>query len=518
MVISYNRLWLLAFLLPLSTFIGFSQNTFVPDDNFEQALIDLGFDTPPLDDFVPTANINTITELNVSLLNISDLTGIEDFRALEVLECSENNLTQLDISQNVNLKQLFCGFNVIESLDISLNSELLILWCNFNRIANLDVSNNPNLISLICSNNLLIELDVSNNPSIKTLLCIGNQLTNLNVTSNVELTIFYCGNNNLNTLDVSKNPLLSDFNFEYNNLEIIDLSNNTELRLLYCLSNRLNSLNLVNNSNLMILSCGENQLSELNLNTNNNLEELYCQDNLLQDLDVSSNTLLNSLNCSNNIFCQLNIQNSNNTNMQLFDATLNNELVCIFVDDVAYSETNWTNIDAQSKFVASRDECTTVLNDFLEVDDLDDVVAPLYTLPNLSFGNYFTRPFGDGTQLSAGTVITTTQTIYIYINNGCYENQSSFSVLISDNGVFIPRFFTPNNDGTRDFWKVIDTNNIVNTISIYNRYGKLIKYLPKNSQGWDGTFNGQFLPNDSYWYEIILNDREVIRGVFALKR
>jgi len=36
---------------------SFCQNTFVPDDNFEQALIDLGYDTPPLDNVVPTANI-----------------------------------------------------------------------------------------------------------------------------------------------------------------------------------------------------------------------------------------------------------------------------------------------------------------------------------------------------------------------------------------------------------------------------------------------------------------------------
>lgn len=494
-----------------------AQNTFVPDDNFEQALIDLGLDSAPLDDFVPTANINTITELDVSLLNINTLIGIEDFLALEVLECSENNLTQLDISQNVNLKQLFCAFNAIESLDVSSNPELLIIWCNFNKIASLDLISTPNLISLVCSNNLLTTLDVSKNPSLKTLLCIGNQLTGLDVRSNLELTIFHCGNNDINTLDVSQNPLLSDFNFEYNNLKTINLSNNNELRFLYCLSNNLNTLNLTNNRNLMILSCGENQLTEINLKANNNLTELYCQDNLITELDVSNNASLNNLNCSNNVLCQLNVKNSNNTNMQLFDATLNNELVCIFVDDVTYSETNWTNIDSQSKFVASRDECTTVLNDFLEVDDLDDVVALSYTLPNLSFGNYFTRPFGDGTQLSAGTVITTTQTIYIYINNGCYENQSSFSVLISDNGVFIPKFFTPNNDGTRDFWKVIDTNNIVNTISIYNRHGKLIKYLPKNSHGWDGTFNGQILPNDSYWYEIVLNTNEVLRGHFALK-
>ena len=37
---------------------GLEQNTYVPDNNFEQALIDLGYDDDALDDSVPTANIS----------------------------------------------------------------------------------------------------------------------------------------------------------------------------------------------------------------------------------------------------------------------------------------------------------------------------------------------------------------------------------------------------------------------------------------------------------------------------
>ena len=40
--------------------IGFGQLTYVPDDNFEQELINLGYDNV-LDDYVLTANINTVT-------------------------------------------------------------------------------------------------------------------------------------------------------------------------------------------------------------------------------------------------------------------------------------------------------------------------------------------------------------------------------------------------------------------------------------------------------------------------
>ena len=79
--------------------------TYVPDDNFEQALIDLGYDDV-LDDSVATASIYDVTYLNVEERGISDLTGIEDFTALTYLNCSVNQLTSLDVSYNNALEDL----------------------------------------------------------------------------------------------------------------------------------------------------------------------------------------------------------------------------------------------------------------------------------------------------------------------------------------------------------------------------------------------------------------------------
>ena len=53
-----------AILLFITSSFIFSQKTYVPDDKFEQALIDLGYDTT-LDDSVLTANISGLTSLNV---------------------------------------------------------------------------------------------------------------------------------------------------------------------------------------------------------------------------------------------------------------------------------------------------------------------------------------------------------------------------------------------------------------------------------------------------------------------
>ena len=68
----------------------FSQTTYVPDDYFEQKLIDLGVDTGPLDDSVTTANISQITTLSFEPYSINDLTVIQDYIALKELNCSRN--------------------------------------------------------------------------------------------------------------------------------------------------------------------------------------------------------------------------------------------------------------------------------------------------------------------------------------------------------------------------------------------------------------------------------------------
>ncbi len=83
------------------------------------------------------------------------------------------------------------------------------------------------------------------------------------------------------------------------------------------------------------------------------------------------------------------------------------------------------------------------------------------------------------------------------------------------------RFFTPNGDGSNDTWNIkgIDQNTQGNsTIYIYDRYGKLIKQLLTSSDGWNGTYNGQLMPTDDYWFKVYLEDGRTFMGHFTLKR
>ncbi len=120
--------------------ISYSQITLIPDINFEQKLIDLGYDTGSPDGSVLTSNINLITSLDCRSLNISSLIGIEDFTALSDLICKDNVLTDIDLTQNSNLLFLECSNNHLSSLNLSQNDSLLFLVCNNNLISNLDLT------------------------------------------------------------------------------------------------------------------------------------------------------------------------------------------------------------------------------------------------------------------------------------------------------------------------------------------------------------------------------------------
>ncbi len=138
--------------------------TYIPDANFEQALIDLIIDSDGIiNKRVLTTDISGLGGLNVKSKNISDLTGIEDFISLRVLNFSYNQLTNVDVSVNTLLTLLRFNGNQISSINLSNNTSLRELYCYDNSLKNLDVSNNTSLRNLYCWNNGLLSLNIKNN-------------------------------------------------------------------------------------------------------------------------------------------------------------------------------------------------------------------------------------------------------------------------------------------------------------------------------------------------------------------
>ena len=177
----------------------------IPDINFQKYLTDT-FGIVISDNSVAYGDIKHIEKIDCDNweeeLNIKSLEGIQHFTALTDLNCIENQLTDLDVSQNKALTFLDCSWNQLTDLDVSQNTALTELFCGGNQLMDLDVSKNTALTELFCGGNQLTDLDVSKNSALTYLQCDINQLTDLDVSKNSALTtLIYC-ENQIRDLDV----------------------------------------------------------------------------------------------------------------------------------------------------------------------------------------------------------------------------------------------------------------------------------------------------------------------------
>lgn len=139
------------------------------------------FDTSD-DGILSRTEWRAVVDMDVELLGINSLAGIEQFTSLRTLDCSENNLTELDMSGNTRLETLICTNNTIAELNVSKNTALMILNCANNNLVALDVNNNTALVGLTCVRNNLSVLDVSNNIALETMYCGRQKGTTLTLT------------------------------------------------------------------------------------------------------------------------------------------------------------------------------------------------------------------------------------------------------------------------------------------------------------------------------------------------
>ena len=201
-------------------FLSFAQKTYIPDDNFEIALINQGLDNT-LDDSVLTSSIDTLRILSVFSQSISSLEGIHDFDSLRVLRCSNNNIVSINLSSNTLLRQLYCGGNQIVNLNLSNNQLLTVLKCGNNPISSLNLSNNNQLSQLFVRNSVLMSLNLrnGNNVIMDSLFITGNP----NLTC-IEVNNINYFNNNFNLVNIN----IDNQHFYSNNCNISNINNFVE--------------------------------------------------------------------------------------------------------------------------------------------------------------------------------------------------------------------------------------------------------------------------------------------------
>ncbi|WP_026713376.1 T9SS type B sorting domain-containing protein [Flavobacterium daejeonense] len=119
--------------------------------------------------------------------------------------------------------------------------------------------------------------------------------------------------------------------------------------------------------------------------------------------------------------------------------------------------------------------------------------------------------------------------VFEYVAAGLHSatvmDQTGCSSPITKTGILVvnfPKYFTPNNDGYNDFWNISELSDQPYAyIRIFDRYGKFLKQISPNGGGWNGTYNGHYLPADDYWFVIHYIENDVVKEFkshFSLKR
>ncbi|WP_284651276.1 T9SS type B sorting domain-containing protein [Flavobacterium terrisoli] len=108
-------------------------------------------------------------------------------------------------------------------------------------------------------------------------------------------------------------------------------------------------------------------------------------------------------------------------------------------------------------------------------------------------------------------------TVTVRDKNGC--GSTTIQVIV----INYPKYFTPNGDSIHDSWNIKDlANQPTATIIIFDRYGKIITQIKPSGYGWDGTYNGNMMPSDDYWFTVSYTDENQVnqefRSHFAMKR
>ena len=402
-----NNQWAESFEIDLGDSGPVAEVVTIPDANFKAALLaDTDINTND-DDEIQVTEAEATGDMDVSGHNIADLTGIEAFTDLNFLNVSDNDLTELDLSNNTELNEIFAANNQLSTLALPV-AYVISLDVRNNQLSSLDVSQYADLENFNASGNQLSTLDVSANGTLAALDVSDNQLNSLNVKNgwNHEMYAFDAtGNPDLECVQVDdaeaaenswsdnidegvsfstdcsntggdlvvfipdasfKAALLADAGINTNgdseiqvteaeaysgriNLIGQGISDLTGIEAFTALTdlrvhyNDLTSLDVSANTQLTELHFQGNQISNIDLSANTALVKIRAQNNALTDLVLNANSSLRYLEAQNNALVALQVKNGNNHLMYTFNATGNPDLLCVEVDDVAQAEAEWSD-------------------------------------------------------------------------------------------------------------------------------------------------------------------------------
>ncbi len=129
--------------------------------------------------------------------------------------------------------------------------------------------------------------------------------------------------------------------------------------------------------------------------------------------------------------------------------------------------------------------------------------SPNYNISDTTVNNPFVWPTKD-----------TTYMVYVRDQYGCLDTATVKIFVLKDYKLIIANTMTPNGDNYNDiFWIGMIEYYPNNEVMVFNRYGQMIYKANKYDNQkvyWDGTYQGNKVPDGAYYYVIKFTDSNVI--------
>lgn len=331
----------------------------IPDIYLKSYLVE-NYDTDK-DGEISEAEALDIKKIDVSpsIYSVRTLSGIEYFTNLESLNCSDNRITDIDLSHAAGLKYLNCSGNSIEEISISKNPSVVMLSCYGNPIKKLAIDGCKDLKELYLYSNgwdciqdssisienykqaKTFELNANNTPFVKFSFTNAPEVMSLNLYGDFEY-VNVSGNKSIAAFDVSNFTNLEHLYVSGCNLGTVDVSSNTKLKVLNCSGNDIRAIDVKTNTLLEELNISGNEsVTSVDVSPLSNLSVLDVSDCSLKSVDVTKNTGLKSFKCSGNDLSSVNVRR--NSSLKVLDVSDNNKMSAIDV---------WDNLELEELYAS----------------------------------------------------------------------------------------------------------------------------------------------------------------------
>lgn len=430
-------------------------------------------------------------------------------------------------------ESLGASFEFTSSSDCNANDGSIIF-------SDLNINSNYTITYTVNDNDEILNLTSDNNGEILITSLLPGVYSNITITEDV--TQCSQGFGEIEIIQGALNAAISSTNssgcgINDGTITISNLNSDSEYIVDFEFNSNPQSVTLVSNTNgvIIISNLGEGNYTSIFIaETNSNCNDQF------NDIQITSNSFSPTLTIEEFPSCGDNngvvsIYGLNNYSNYIIEFQLNNELQSIEILSNEFGVIELSNLsigEYSSIFVSEiNSSCTETLGDFeLTTVIFDPIISfdnpsscesedGIITISNLIAGNSYTISFNNGTfqQFSllannSGLMNIPNLSVGIYVDivvtdelNECQVEFSNIELECFESFECFrtKNFFTPNGDGINDYWYLeLFSNDCSYTVTIFDRYGKLIKILTPDKFRWDGTYNGADMPSTDYWYVV----------------